>query len=105
MAEEVKRVIPNPETTPYRAAFEKLQGLEQQTSGTAWTSERVAEMILRVMQVKRPRPRYVAMTNGGIALLLLTKLLPTRLVDKFWQRFYGLDRVAGDWRAHLNRQE
>jgi short-subunit dehydrogenase len=105
VAEEVKRIIPNPETTPYRAAFEQLQNLEQQTSATAWTSERVAEVIVNVMQVQRPRPRYVAMTNGGIALFLLTKALPTRLVDKFWQKFYGLDRVAAAWREHLNRQE
>jgi short-subunit dehydrogenase len=105
VAEEVNRIIPHPETTPYRAAFEQLQNLEQQTSATAWTSERVAEVILKVMQVQRPRPRYVAMTNGGIALLLLTKVLPTRLVDKFWQKFYGLDRVATAWREHLNRRE
>lgn len=105
VAEEVKQIIPNPETTPYRASFEKLEGLEQQTSGNAWTSDRVAGVILKAIGAKHPRPRYVAMTHGGIALFLLTKLLPTRVVDRFWRKFYGIDRVSTAWREHLRNRK
>jgi short-subunit dehydrogenase len=103
VADEVKQVIPNPETTPYRASFEKLAGLEQKTSANAWTPEQVAEVIIRAMTDARPRPRYVAATAGDFVIFLLTKVLPTKAVDKFWQKFYGIDLVAADWRQRSGR--
>lgn len=99
VAETTTAAVPTPQTTPYRAAFEKLKGLEQQTSRGAWTSEQVAEVIVRSLSARKPRPRYLAATGGGFLLFVMTKLLPTRLVDKFWQHFYGIDRVAKDWNA------
>lgn len=94
---EVEQSVPNPEASPYRAAFKKLESLEQQTSASAWTSERVAEVILGTMTAANPRPRYVAATNGRLMLFMFTKVLPTRLIDRFWQRFYGIDQVAREW--------
>ncbi|HEY9908912.1 MAG TPA: SDR family oxidoreductase [Thermosynechococcaceae cyanobacterium] len=102
VAEEVKRIVPNPETTPYRAAFAKLEKLEQQTSTNAWTSEQVAEVVLTALRSTRPRPRYLAMTGGGVFLTLLA-FLPRGLVDKFWQRFYGIDLIAADQRDRLKQ--
>jgi short-subunit dehydrogenase len=99
VAQEVERVIPDPTTSPYRAAFAKLEGLEKQTTANAWTAERVAEVIIRAMCDRRPRARYVAATGGDFLVALLTKILPTRLVDRFWQKFYGIDLVAQDWQA------
>lgn len=99
VAQEVEKVIPNPETSPYRAAFAKLEGLESQTKANAWTSERVAGVIMRALTDRRPRPRYVAATQGELLVTLLTKVLPTGTVDKFWQKFYGIDLVAQDWKA------
>lgn len=97
----VIETVTAPETTPYRAAFEKLKGLEKQTSSRAWTAERVAEVIVRALSDRRPRPRYIAATGGGFLLFMMTKVLPTRLVDIFWQRFYGINLVAQDWqKAH-----
>lgn len=97
----VIETVTTPETTPYRAAFEKLKGLEKQTSSRAWTAERVAKVIVRALSDRRPRPRYIAATGGGFLLFMMTKVLPTRLVDIFWQRFYGINLVAQDWqKAH-----
>lgn len=93
----VEQTVADPEKTPYRAAFEKLKRLQQQTSSRAWTSERVAQVILRALTDRHPRPRYVAATGGNILLFLMTKLLPTRFTDAFWQRFYGIDQVSKDW--------
>lgn len=97
-AQQVEAAIPNPETSPYRAAFAQLEKLEQQTSSRAWTSEQVAEVIVRAMTDRRAKPRYIAATNGKLLLFLMTKLLPTKAVDRFWQRFYGLDRVMQEWK-------
>jgi NAD(P)-dependent dehydrogenase (short-subunit alcohol dehydrogenase family) len=97
----VEQNITDPETTPYRAAFEKLKDLEKQTISRAWTSERVAETIVRAIAARNPRPRYIAATGGDFLLFVMTKVLPTWAVDAFWQRFYGIDLVAKEWQ---NRQ-
>ena len=97
---ELNAIIPQPENTPYRAAFAKFADLEHQTKATAWTSEQVATVVLKAMQANQPRPRYVAATAGGFLVFCLTKLLPTQVVDRFWQRFYGIDQLIRARRAH-----
>ncbi|MBD1881410.1 SDR family oxidoreductase [Coleofasciculus sp. FACHB-64] len=98
-AQRVEQAISTPQDTPYRAAFERLEGLEERTSSRAWTSERVAKVVVRSLTDRHPRPRYVAATGGDILLFLMNKVLPTRAVDAFWQRFYGIDKVAKDWQS------
>lgn len=100
---QVKATIDRPQDTPYRAAFEKLQHLDQQVKRQAWTPEQVAEVIIRALKADHPRPRYVAATGGEILLFLMTKVMPTWLVDRFWQRFYGIHLVAQDWQTRSNR--
>lgn len=96
--EQMKQGIPYPEATPYRAALEKLTHLEQQTSANAWTSEQVAHVMIKAMTARRPRSRYVAATGGDFLLFMMRRVLPTWMVDRFWQRFYGIDRVAKEWK-------
>ncbi len=95
-AQAVEEAVAVPGDTPYRAAFEKLEGLEQQTSSQAWTAEQVAEVIVQALTDRYPRPRYIAATGGNF-LLFLMSILPTKVVDIFWQRFYGIHLVAKDW--------
>lgn len=92
-----EQVITDPLNTPYRSAIQKLESLEQQVDRQAWSAEQVAEVIVRALSDRRPKPRYLAATGGNLLIWLMTKVLPTRLVDSFWQRFYGIDRVARDW--------
>jgi len=102
-AQAIKETVATPENTPYRAAFEKLKGLEKETSKRAWTSEQVAEVITRSLTERHPRPRYIAATGGNFLLFLMNKALPPRVVDTFWQRFYGIDLVAKDWQQQKNQ--
>ncbi len=102
-AQAVDETVATPDNTPYRAAFEKLKGLEKQTSSRAWTSERVAEVIVRSLTDQHPRPRYMAATGGNFLIFLMTKVLPTTVVDTFWQRFYGIHLVAKDWQQQKNQ--
>jgi short-subunit dehydrogenase len=97
--QEIGQTIADPLNTPYRAAFKNVERLEQQTNSRAWTAERVAEVIVKALRDRRPRPRYLAATNGKLLVFLMTKLLPTRIVDRFWQRFYGINLVAQDWKS------
>jgi NAD(P)-dependent dehydrogenase (short-subunit alcohol dehydrogenase family) len=95
--QKVKQSVPNPDRTPYRAAFKRLEGLDRQVDRQAWSAERVAGVIVRVMRAARPRSRYVAATGGNILLFLMRKVLPIWAVDAFWKRFYGIDLVERDW--------
>lgn len=104
VAQGVEETVPDPEQTPYRAAFKKLEGLQEQTSSRAWTSERVAEVIVRSLTDPRPRPRYIAATGGEFLLFIMTKVLPTWAVDRFWQRFYGIDLVAREWQEQMKNK-
>lgn len=103
--EQVKQGIPDPDATPYRAALKKLTQLEQQTSANAWTSEQVADVIIKAMTARRPRSRYVAATGGDFLLFMMRRVLPTWMVDRFWQRFYGIDQVAKEWRGNVMKDK
>ena len=97
-AQAVDEAVVHPENTPYRAAFERLKGLEDRTKSRAWTSEKVAEAIVIALGTRHPKPRYIAATGGKFLLFMMTKILPTKLVDLFWQRFYGINLVAQEWK-------
>jgi short-subunit dehydrogenase len=104
-AQAVESTVATPERTPYRAAFEKLKGLEQRTSSRAWTSERVAQVIIKALNDPHPHPRYTAATGGNFLVFMMTKVLPTQIADWFWQRFYGIDLVARDWQNHRQTKD
>jgi short-subunit dehydrogenase len=86
-------ITQSPETTPYQAAFKHMEGFEERMKGNTWSSERVAQVIYRAIAASKPRPRYVAATGGEILLFLMEKVLPTSMVDAFWKRLYGIDRI------------
>lgn len=83
-----------PKDTPYQPAFDHLEGFEERMKATTWSSERVAETIYKAIAATKPRPRYLAATGGEFLLFLMEKVLPTRIVDAFWQKVYGIDRIA-----------
>lgn len=55
-------------------------------------------MIVIALGSSYPKPRYIAATGGKLLLFMMTKVLPTKLVDLFWQRFYGINLVAQEWK-------
>lgn len=97
--EKVDLNVPEVEKTIYRAAIQAIKEIEKQTAALAWSSERVAVVIIQALTARHPRPRYVAATGGKTMLFLMTKLLPRRLVDFFWKRFYRIDQVEKDWKS------
>ncbi|MEO1147033.1 MAG: SDR family oxidoreductase [Cyanobacteria bacterium J06638_22] len=85
--------LPNPLESPYKPAFETFATLEDQLEKQMWTSDRVATVMIKALTAKNPRSRYTAATGGDVLVFLMTKLLPTRWVDRFWQRFYGINKM------------
>ena len=98
--QEITQAIPDAATTVYRAAFQQMTQLEAQTRSQAWTCAQVVAVIQRAMTAKNPRPRYIAATSGEFLVFMLTKVVPRRWVDRFWQKFYAIDRVTQDWQSH-----
>lgn len=103
--EQVRLNVPEAEASPYRAAFEKIEQLKQQTEMLGWTPEEVARVIIRALKARHPRPRYIAASGGNILLFLMTKVLPTWMTDAFWKRFYGINRVEKEWKSRLLEAE
>lgn len=101
--EKVDLNIPESGRKLYRAAIEGIKDIEQQTARLAWTSEQVADVIIRALSSRHPRARYVAATGGKMMLFLMTKLLPTPVVDLFWKRFYKIDQVEKEWKSSSQR--
>ena len=95
--------IPESGRKLYRAAIEGIKDIEQQTARLAWTSERVADVIIRALTSPHPHPRYVAATGGKMMLFLMRKVLPTPLVDLFWKHFYKIDQVEKEWKSLAQR--
>lgn len=93
----LEQAIAHPLNTPYRAAFQTLENLDKQLANQAWSAERTAAVVINVMRDRHPRPRYIAATGGNLLVFIMTKLMPRRWVDRFWQKFYGIDQVAREW--------
>lgn len=90
--------FPQAEASLYAPVFEKLAALDQQLDRLGWSADKSAQVILKALGDRHPRPRYLAMTGGRIIVPLLSKWLPTAWCDRFWKKFYGLDRVEENWK-------
>ena len=95
--------VPESGRTIYRAAIKAIKEIEQQTAPLAWSSERVAGVIIRALTDRNPRPRYIAATAGKTMMFVMTKLMPRRLLDLFWKRYYRIDQVERDWKSRQKR--
>jgi NAD(P)-dependent dehydrogenase (short-subunit alcohol dehydrogenase family) len=95
--QQLQQTIPDLNNTPYWAALQNLEPLNQRLMQQSWSAERVAEVIIQALRDRNPKPRYIAATGGRVMLWLMTKILPTKAVDTFWQRFYGIDRIKQTW--------
>lgn len=96
--EKVQQDIPKLENTPYSPAFAKIKNIDEQVKVLGWTPEKVADVIVRALSDRNPRPRYLAATGGSIFIFLMTKVMPTWFTDAFWKRFYGIDQVEKEWK-------
>ncbi len=95
--QQLEKSIANLAETPYGAAVQNLDSLNQRLTRQAWSPEQVADVIIKALQANYPKPRYIAATGGSILLWLMTKVLPTKAVDIFWQRFYGVHLIKQQW--------
>ncbi|MGH2415324.1 MAG: SDR family NAD(P)-dependent oxidoreductase [Microcystaceae cyanobacterium] len=96
--EKAQKTPSNPAAILYQPALTKLESIEQQTQLLGWTPEKVAQVIVRALTARHPRPRYFAATGGSFFVPLMTKFMPTWITDAFWKRFYGIDRVEKAWK-------
>jgi short-subunit dehydrogenase len=103
--QHLEKSITNLAESPYGAAVQNLESLNRRLSRQAWTAEQVAEVILKALRADHPKPRYIAATGGNFLLWMMTKVLPTKAVDVFWQRFYGIHLIKKQWRQDQWQQK
>ena len=94
--EKVQETIPHYAKTPYAPVFENIEAIDSQLDLLGWSAEKTAKAIARIMSRRRLRPRYILATGGNTLVFLMTKVLPTRIRDEFWKRFYGIHKIRWD---------
>ncbi|WP_013323784.1 SDR family NAD(P)-dependent oxidoreductase [Gloeothece verrucosa] len=96
--EKIEKTVPDPKKNLYAPALAKIEAIDQQLSLLGWTPQQVAQVILRAMTARRPRPRYIAATGGWFFVPMMTRVMPTWFTDAFWKYFYGIDQVEKQWK-------
>jgi NAD(P)-dependent dehydrogenase (short-subunit alcohol dehydrogenase family) len=72
--------------SPYRAWFQKLdQMTEREVESAVISPTDVAEVVLRILEAKRPRLRYLVGRRARF-LINLRRYLPGEIFDDFWIR-------------------
>jgi short-subunit dehydrogenase len=82
--------------SPYAGAFEHAEKLIAQTEAMGVPADRIASVIRRIIDTRRPRARYVAPFTARLTLALAA-VLPTALLDALLRRVARLR--ASDLRA------
>ncbi|GAA3597551.1 SDR family oxidoreductase [Kineosporia mesophila] len=75
----------------YGAAMDALLQLNRTVETSAGDPERVAAVVERALTTARPRTRYLV---GARAMVVTSRLLPTRVMDTLLYRSMGLPRSA-----------
>jgi short-subunit dehydrogenase len=83
------------DTSPYAAVYARAEEIKTMTDKQSVPAERVARVMLRAVESRRPAPRYVVPISSRVMLWFL-RTLPTRWSDAIMRRFLGLTykRVA-----------
>ena len=72
--------------SPYREWFQKLEQLtDDEVKSAVVTPTNVAEVVLEILEAKRPRLRYLVGRRGRF-LINLRRYLPGEIFDRFWIR-------------------
>ena len=82
------------DSNPYRQVLEEMrETMTDSSAKIAWTPEQTAQTIVRAIAAQSPAARYTAFSGGQLALGLMTSL-PTRLSDRLYSQFFGLNKLA-----------
>lgn len=79
------------ETSPYRRALQRSERLKGMFDKLSAGPEVTTRAIVRAIEARRPRARYIAPFREYFTLLLVS-ILPTRLVDWFFAKMLGHGR-------------
>lgn len=77
--------------TEYESALHRFNKLLVKKSKTAMPASEIVELVEKIINVKKPKSRYL-ITKNPFKNYYLMKFLPARLVDKFITKAFGLDK-------------
>lgn len=90
---KIQETISDYDRTPYAPVFKNLEAIDSRVGLLGWSADKTANAIARVIESRRPRPRYVLATGGNILIFMMNKMFPTWVRDEFWKRFYGIHKI------------
>ena len=79
-----------PDNSPYLEQTEKTKAIIEKNELSGGNPERVARKIVRIIEKKYPRFRYMVGKPEEVAAVWLRSLLPSRLFGRVLASFYGI---------------
>src|SRR5690606_18020465 len=83
LEQKVSRMSFNQSVNSSRATFEKLE-----KSSTVYPPDRIARMVSKAIQSKKPKTRYVA--GNARPVLFMRKVLSDKMFDRILYRTFGI---------------
>ena len=94
--EEVQKAIPHYQETPYAPVFKNIEAIDSQLDLLGWSAEKTAKKMIKILEKKNPKPRYILATGGNMLVFLMNKVFPLSIRDAFWKRFYGVNKIQNN---------
>jgi short-subunit dehydrogenase len=92
-ADRAMASLPTPAETRYASAYARADQLRATSDRHAVDPEEVARVVRRAIAARRPRARYLVPAWFEL-LFALAKLVPTRWLDRLFQRSFGIEGRA-----------
>ncbi len=92
VAEDTAAQVADP-SGPYAGLADTMENFKASATDLAWPVEKVAKIIVRAMTDPNPAPRYTAFQLGKAGLGLM-RLTPARVMDGFWSRTFGFNKLS-----------
>lgn len=78
------------ESDPYQPQFEKTLSIIENDEAKGWKPQILAEKIVKIVECRNPKQRYIIASNEQKLAVVLKYLLPGRIFSKILESHYGI---------------
>ena len=78
------------ETDPYHSQFKKTLSIIENDEAKGWPPEIMAKKIVKIVECKKPKQRYIIASLEQKLAVVLKKILPGKMFGKILEGHYGI---------------
>lgn len=75
---------------PYQTQFEKTLSIIEKDEAKGWTPEKLAKKMVKIIECRNPKQRYIIASMEQKLAVVLKHLLPGRIFSKIMESHYGI---------------